>query len=328
MSKIKTEGSVFIQNAMDVIAIEQKAITNLYHHLNDDFEKVCETLLHCQGRVVIIGMGKSGHIGRKIAATLASTGTPAFFIHPAEACHGDSGMIASNDVVIAISYSGETEELINLLPLIRLLKLPLIAITGNPQSTLSKASTYHINVAVEQEACPLGLAPTASTTATLVMGDALAISLLKARGFTSHDFARNHPSGSLGKRLLMRVGDLMHVGQQVPKVKPTCTIAEALIIVTEKRLGMTTVTEDDDTLLGIYTDGDLRRTLDRGYDVHKSTIDQVMTADCSVVTESMLAVDALNIMREKKITSLPVVNDMQAVIGVLHMHDLLRAGVV
>lgn len=328
MYKIESERALFTQSAREVIAIEQEAIANLAQQLTDDFDRACETLLNCQGRVIILGIGKSGHIGRKIAATLASTGTPAFFIHPAEACHGDSGMISTQDVVIAISYSGETEELINLLPLIRLLKLKMIAITGNPNSTLSKNSSYTLNIRVKKEACPLGLAPTASTTATLVMGDALAVSLLKARGFNSHDFARYHPSGSLGKRLLMRVGDLMHSGTEIPTVFPTCTIATALMEMTEKRLGMTAIIDENHKLLGIYTDGDLRRTLDRGFDIHQHAINQVMTTHYTNVTESMLAVDALTLMREKKITILPVTTNQQIIIGILHMHDLLKAGVV
>jgi arabinose-5-phosphate isomerase len=318
----------FKQIALDVIKIERKAIEQMPQRIDDHFEKICELILNSKNRIVVLGMGKSGHIAKKIAATLASTGTPAFFVHPAEACHGDLGMISANDTVLAISYSGETEEIINLLPLIKLLNIPLIAITGNPSSSLGKAAQYVMNVSVDEEACPLGLAPTASTTATLVMGDALAISLLRARGFSATDFARFHPGGSLGKRLLMQVADLMHQGNDMPNVEPTSSVANALVEITQKRLGMTTVTNNDNQLLGVFTDGDLRRTLDHGHDIHETEIQQVMAKNCATVTASMLAVEALNIMRSKKITSLPVVDENKIPVGVIHMHDLLRAGVV
>lgn len=321
--------SDFCKIGRDVIAIEQKAIDSLQKHINQTFSEVCKTILNSKGHVIVIGMGKSGHIGRKIAATFASTGTPSFFVHPAEACHGDLGMISPEDVVIAISYSGETEELLNLLPLIRHLKIPLIALTGNTRSSLGKAANYTLNVGVTKEACPLGLAPTASTTATLVMGDALAITLLRARGFDADDFARFHPSGSLGKRLLMRTTDLMHANQDVPKVSPSTSIAKALVEITKKRLGMTTIVDPkDDTLLGVFTDGDLRRTLDKGHDIHTTEITTVMTKNCLTITPSMLASEALTIMQNKKITSLPVIDQTNKPVGVLHMHDLLKAGVI
>ena len=318
----------FDQFAREVISIEQNAIMALHNRIDFNFQHACELLLNCKGNAVIIGMGKSGHIARKIAATMASTGTKAFFVHPAEACHGDSGMIGAQDVVLAISYSGETEEVINLLPLIRHLKTPLIALTGNPNSTLSQAAQSNLNVRVEQEACPLGLAPTASTTATLVMGDAIAISLLKARGFNATDFARFHPSGALGKRLLMSVGDIMHAGADIPSVAPNCTIARALVEITKKRLGMTVVVDVQGVLLGIYTDGDLRRTLDQNHDIHNTPIEKVMTKKCTTVIASMLATDALTIMRGKAIPSLPVVDNHNVPVGIVHMHDLLRAGVI
>lgn len=319
----------FCKIGRDVIEIEQNAIKLLQNHINQTFSEVCKTILNSKGHVIVIGMGKSGHIGRKIAATFASTGTPSFFVHPAEACHGDLGMISPEDVVIAISYSGETEELLNLLPLIRHLKIPLIALTGNTGSSLGKAANYALNVGVTKEACPLGLAPTASTTATLVMGDALAITLLRARGFDANDFARFHPSGSLGKRLLMRTTDLMHANQDVPKVSPSTSIAKALVEITKKRLGMTTIVDPrDETLLGVFTDGDLRRTLDKGHDIHTTEITTVMTKNCLTITPSMLASEALTIMQNKKITSLPVIDQTNKPVGVLHMHDLLKAGVI
>lgn len=319
----------FCKIGRDVIEIEQNAIKLLQTHINQTFSEVCKTILNSKGHIIVIGMGKSGHIGRKIAATFASTGTPSFFVHPAEACHGDLGMISPEDVVIAISYSGETEELLNLLPLIRHLKIPLIALTGNTGSSLGKAANYALNVGVTKEACPLGLAPTASTTATLVMGDALAITLLRARGFDANDFARFHPSGSLGKRLLMRTTDLMHANQDVPKVSPSTSIAKALVEITKKRLGMTTIVDPrDETLLGVFTDGDLRRTLDKGHDIHTTEITTVMTKNCLTITPSMLASEALTIMQNKKITSLPVIDQTNKPVGVLHMHDLLKAGVI
>lgn len=319
----------FCKIGRDVVAIEQKAINLLQNHINQNFAAVCEAILNSKGHVIVIGMGKSGHIGRKIAATFASTGTPSFFVHPAEACHGDLGMISSEDVVLAISYSGETEELLNLMPLIRHLKIPLIALTGNTESNLGRAANYALNVGVTKEACPLGLAPTASTTATLVMGDALAITLLRARGFDADDFARFHPSGSLGKRLLMRTIDLMHENEDVPKVSPNTSIAKALVEITKKRLGMTTIVDSaNDTLLGVFTDGDLRRTLDKGHDIHTTEIAAVMTKGCLTITPSMLASEALKIMQNKKITSLPVIDQANKPVGVLHMHDLLKAGVI
>jgi arabinose-5-phosphate isomerase len=273
-------------------------------------------------------MGKSGHIAGKIAATLASTGTPAFFVHSGEASHGDLGMITAQDVVLALSNSGETEEVITILPIIKRLGVPLIAMTGNPASTLAKFATTHINVAVEQEACPLGLAPTSSTTAALVMGDALAVSLLEARGFTRDDFALSHPGGSLGKRLLLRVSDVMHVAEQIPSVLESAFISQALLEMTEKKLGMTVIVNEQNQVSGIFTDGDLRRMLSKNFDIHSTPITKMMTANCAVITEEKLAAEAMQIMEQKKINALIVVNDKQQAIGALNMHDLIRAGIV
>ncbi|OGO93087.1 MAG: D-arabinose 5-phosphate isomerase [Coxiella sp. RIFCSPHIGHO2_12_FULL_44_14] len=318
----------FCQVGHEVIHIEHNAIGLLFERIDANFQTACELMLNCTGRIVVMGMGKSGHIAKKIAATLASTGTPAFFVHPAEACHGDLGMITSQDVVLTISYSGETEEILYLLPLIRLFRIPLIAMTGNPTSRLGQAAFCHLNVSVNQEACPLGLAPTASTTATLVMGDALAISLLRARGFNHHDFARFHPSGSLGRRLLMSAADIMHKNEQVPQVTKYCPIVKALLEMTQKRLGMTTVVDENNQLIGVFTDGDLRRALDKGFDIHQTPIVEAMTHNCTTITPSLLAVDALTMMRTQKITALPVIDEARHPIGVVHMHDLLQAGVV
>ena len=273
-------------------------------------------------------MGKSGHIAGKIAATLASTGTPAFFVHPGEASHGDLGMITRHDVVLALSNSGETEEIVRILPLIKRLGVPLIAMTGNPASTLSNISTVHLNVAVEQEACPLGLAPTSSTTAALVMGDALAVSLLDARGFTRDDFALSHPGGSLGRRLLLRVSDIMHCDDEMPSVPATALIGSALLEMTEKKLGMTAIVNESNRVIGIYTDGDLRRTLARNIDIQNTTISEVMTPQCALISANILAAEAMQIMEQKKINALIVVDEQNIAVGALNMHDLIRAGIV
>ena len=256
-----------------VLETEGAAIEALKSRIDEDFVRACHYMLHCEGRVVVIGMGKSGHIGGKIAATLASTGTPAFFVHPGEASHGDLGMITAKDVVLALSNSGETDEILTILPLIKRLGVPLIALTGNPQSTLASAASVNINVGVQKEACPLDLAPTASTTAALAMGDALAIALLEVRGFTADDFARSHPGGKLGRRLLLLVDDLLHTGDRVPKVQSGTLICDALLEMTQKGLGATAVVNGDDTVEGIFTDGDLRRALDHGMDLHSTPID-------------------------------------------------------
>ena len=311
-----------------VIHSEALAIAALAEQINENFITACKLLFNCTGRVVVIGMGKSGHIAGKIAATLASTGTPAFFVHPGEASHGDLGMITRQDVVLALSNSGETEEIIKILPLIKRLGVPLIAMTGNPASTLGAVATTHINVSVEQEACPLGLAPTSSTTAALVMGDALAVSLLDARGFTRDDFALSHPGGSLGRRLLLRVSDIMHVGDNIPSVPASALISQALLEMTEKKLGMTAIVDAGNRVIGIFTDGDLRRMLGKNLNIHNTAIIEVMTPQCAVISADILAAEAMQIMEQKKINSLIVVDEQQMVLGALNMHDLIRAGIV
>lgn len=311
-----------------VIQVEMQAIAALADQINDDFVLACKLMFNCKGRVVVTGMGKSGHIAGKIAATLASTGTPAFFVHSGEASHGDLGMITRQDVVLALSNSGETEEVLTILPIIKRLGVPLIAMTGNPVSTLAKFATTHINVAVEQEACPLGLAPTSSTTAALVMGDALAVSLLEARGFTRDDFALSHPGGSLGRRLLLMVGDIMHADERVPSVSESALISHALLEMTEKKLGMTAIVDGDNRVTGIFTDGDLRRMLSRNLDIHKTSITEVMTPNCAVISADILAAEAMQIMERKKINALIVVDEHQRAVGALNMHDLVRAGIV
>ena len=314
--------------ARAVIETEAEAVAGLASRIDGAFARACRHMLECEGRVVVLGMGKSGHIGGKIAATLASTGTPAFFVHPGEASHGDLGMITAKDAVLAISNSGETEEILTILPLIKRLGVPLIAMTGNPASTLARAATVHIDVSVPQEACPLGLAPTASTTATLAMGDALAIALLEARGFTAEDFARTHPGGRLGRRLLLLIRDLMHTGEAVPKVREGTLLRDALVEMTRKGLGMTAIVDGEERVLGIFTDGDLRRALDREVDVHATPIEAVMTRNCKTVGADLLAAEALQIMEAHKINALLVVEDGERLVGALNMHDLLRAGVL
>lgn len=314
--------------ARQVIRTEVNAISQLEHRIDNNFVKACELLLACKGRVVVTGMGKSGHIGNKIAATLASTGTPAFFVHPGEASHGDMGMILAEDVVIALSNSGSTPEILTLLPYLKRLTIPLITITGSSTSLLAKAATVNLDASVEKEACPLDLAPTASTSTALVMGDALAMALLDARGFTREDFALAHPGGILGKRLLLRVEDLMHTDAEIPCVFATATLKEALMEMTRKKLGMTTIVDQHQHLLGIYTDGDLRRTLDKNIDIHTAKIQDLMTKNPVTIVPDTLAVEALNLMEQRRITALAVVDENLVVKGLLHMHDLLRAGVV
>jgi arabinose-5-phosphate isomerase len=315
--------------ALAVIETEARAITGLADQIRlPAFTTACHLMLECRGRVVVTGMGKSGHIAGKIAATLASTGTPAFFVHPGEASHGDLGMITPTDVVLALSNSGETGEIITILPIIKRLNVPLIAMTGNPESTLARAATASIIVRVEREACPLGLAPTASTTAALAMGDALAIALLETRGFTEEDFARSHPGGALGRRLLLLIDDLMHTGDATPRVSPDTRLTDALLEMSHKRLGMTAVVDATGKLAGVFTDGDLRRTIDQHIDLHTVLVSEVMTVDCKTVTPGTLAAEALQIMDKAKINALPVVDAAGMLIGALNMHDLLRAGVV
>ncbi|MFZ5653452.1 MAG: KpsF/GutQ family sugar-phosphate isomerase [Pseudomonadota bacterium] len=316
-----------IASARRTIELEAAAVTQLAERIDASFVTACELLLACRGRAVVTGMGKSGHIGNKIAATLASTGTPAFFVHPGEASHGDLGMITREDLVIAISNSGETTEITTLIPLLKRLGVPLIAMTGAPQSLLARTADVHLDVSVAQEACPLGLAPTTSTTATLVMGDALAVALLEKRGFSAEDFAFSHPGGKLGRRLLLKVGDIMHSGPEVPRVFEDRPLRHALLEMTEKGFGLTTVVNARGELLGVFTDGDLRRAVDHQIDINTARVGEVMTRNCKTVPAEMLAAEALAIMESHKITAL-IVTDNSHPAGVIHMHDLLRAGVV
>jgi arabinose-5-phosphate isomerase len=314
--------------ARRVLRIEADAIGEIAPRIDGAFTRACQLVLECRGRVVVTGMGKSGHIAGKIAATLASTGTPAFFVHPGEASHGDLGMITANDLVIAISNSGETAEIITILPLLKRLGVHLITMTGNTRSTLAEAASAVLDVAVREEACPLNLAPTASTTATLAMGDALAVALLESRGFTAEDFARAHPGGSLGRKLLLRVEDVMHAGAQVPRVGADTRLAEGLLEMTRKGLGMTTIVDEAGRLLGVFTDGDLRRVLDRAVDVHRVAMRDVMTTGCKTIGPAALAAEAVRLLQQFKITALPVVDERDTVVGALNVHDLFRAGVM
>ncbi|WP_415911493.1 KpsF/GutQ family sugar-phosphate isomerase [Neptuniibacter sp. QD37_11] len=318
----------FLSSARRTIQLEAEAVSDLVSHLDENFIRACELMFQCTGRIIVTGMGKSGHIGKKIAATLASTGSPSFFVHPGEASHGDLGMITSNDVVIALSNSGETAEVVTIIPLLKRMKAPLISITANADSTLSTASDANLHIGVEKEACPLGLAPTSSTTTQLVLGDALAIALLEARGFSAEDFAFSHPGGSLGRKLLLKVSDIMHADQDVPEVESGTLLQEALLEVTRKRLGMTTIVDKDGKLLGIFTDGDLRRALDQNVDLKTTAIDNVMTRKGTTVSSEALAAECLQIMEAKKINALIVTDESNRPIGALNMHDLLKAGVI
>lgn len=323
-----SQSNDLIQSAQRTIRLEMKAVEGLLGFIDADFVRACEMILASRGRVVVLGMGKSGHVGRKIAATLASTGTPSFFVHPAEASHGDMGMITRDDVILALSNSGTTAEIVTLLPLIKRLGIKMIGLTGNPASTLSRAADVNLNAHVEHEACPLGLAPTSSTTAALVMGDALAVALLDARGFTAEDFAFSHPGGALGRRLLLKVENVMHSGEGLPQVKRGTLLRDALMEMTHKGLGMTAILEADGRLAGIFTDGDLRRTLDRPIDIRKTIIDDVMTVHGKTARPDMLAAQALKIMEDHKISALIVVDDNDRPVGAFNLQDLLRAGVM
>ncbi|MCW8194376.1 KpsF/GutQ family sugar-phosphate isomerase [Proteobacteria bacterium 005FR1] len=317
----------FVQVARRTVAIERDAIAALHDKIDEQFYLACQAILSCTGRVIVTGMGKSHHIGSKIAATLASTGTPAFFVHPGEASHGDLGMITRSDIVIAISYSGSSTEILMLLPLLKRMGIPLISMTGKPDSPLARAADYRLNVCIDAEACPLDLAPTSSTTCTLVMGDALAIALLEARGFTAEDFAFSHPGGALGRKLLVKVEDLMHRGDELPQVRPDTLLPAALVVMTEKGLGLTTVVDEEGELLGIFTDGDLRRSVDQGTDINHATMNEVMNRKPKTIHKEMLAAEALGLMEDKKITAL-VVEENHHPVGIIHMHDILRAGVI
>ena len=314
--------------AGEVLAIESRAVETLSSRLDQKFVDACNMCMDTPGRIVVTGMGKSGHISGKIAATLASTGTPAFFVHPGEASHGDLGMITAQDLLLAVSYSGETDEIITILPLVKRMGARLVTMTGNPNSTLAKAADVHLDVSVAEEACPLNLAPTASTTATLAMGDALAVALLKIRGFTAEDFAMSHPSGSLGKRLLLRVADVMRTDDAVPSVTPDVKLSTGLMEMTEKGLGMTAIVDANMTILGIFTDGDLRRALDAGVDVHNTDISSVMHSECKTTSDDVLAAEAVHLMEENKITSLLVADNDNRLVGALNIHDLFRAGIM
>ena len=318
-----------IRSARTVIATEAAAIHALEARIGDDFVAACQLILKCKGRVAVTGMGKSGHVGRKIAATLASTGTPAIFVHPGEASHGDLGMILPHDVVLALSNSGETDEVLFILPVLKRQGTPLIALSGNPRSSLAREADVHLDANIAAEACPLGLAPTASTTVTLVLGDALAIALLESRGFTSEDFARSHPAGTLGRRLLLHIGDIMNRGAAVPMVAPDATVSQALIEMTCKRLGMTAVVDESQQLIGIFTDGDLRRALDDNrINLRDARVAKLMSRNPKTITADRLAVEAAQLMETHQITALLVVNETNQLIGALNIHDLLRARVV
>ncbi|MFC5743677.1 KpsF/GutQ family sugar-phosphate isomerase [Dyella tabacisoli] len=322
-------GEALVRSARTVIATEAAAISALEPRIGPAFVEACRLILGCAGRVVVTGMGKSGHVGRKIAATLASTGTPAFFVHPGEASHGDLGMILPQDVVLALSNSGESDEVLFILPVIKRQGIPLIAITGNDQSSLATQADLHLDTSISVEACPLGLAPTASTTAALVMGDALAIALLEARGFTSEDFARSHPAGSLGRRLLMHIGDVMHTGDGIPVVNEDASLTQALMEMTRKHLGMTAVVDAERRLLGVFTDGDLRRALDDvGVDLRGATVASLMTRGPKTISADKLAIEAAQLMEKHQIHALLVVDHEHRVVGALNIHDLLRARVV
>lgn len=318
----------YIQSAKRVLNIEIEALKGLESFLDEQFAAACDLMRHCRGKVVVTGMGKSGHIANKIAATLASTGTPAFFMHPGEAGHGDLGMLSKEDVLLAISNSGETSEVLSLLPVVKRLGLPIIGMSRNPASSLGGHSDVHINISVPQEACSLGLAPTSSTTATLVMGDALAVALLDANGFSTDDFALSHPAGSLGRKLLLKVSDIMHAGDRLPVVQESQNIRDALLTVTQMGLGMTAIVASDGTMSGVFTDGDLRRVIDAKVDIHRTEIKQVMTANAICVKPEMLAAEALKLMEDKNINGLIVVDENRIPVGALNMLDLVKSGVV
>jgi arabinose-5-phosphate isomerase len=321
------DATTILERARAVLSTEAAAVVALESRLDGGFVQACQLLLACTGRVVVSGMGKSGHIGTKIAATLASTGTPAFFVHPGEASHGDIGMITAHDVVLALSNSGETDELVTILPIIKRLAVPLIALTGRTDSTLARAATVVLDVSVAAEACPLNLAPTASTTATLAMGDALAVAVLEARGFTPEDFARSHPAGSLGRKLLLHVEDVMRTGENSPVVTPDAFLRDGLLEMTRKGLGMTSIATNG-KLLGVFTDGDLRRVLDRSLNMQTTPMHEVMTANPKRAKPRMLAAEAVHLMDKYRITALPVVDDNEVLVGALNIHDLFRAGVM
>ena len=318
----------YLKVAKRTIKMESEAVALLEQRIGNEFIEACKLIINCSGRLVVTGMGKSGHIGRKIAATFASTGTPAFFVHPGEASHGDIGMITKKDVVLALSNSGTTTELVTLLPQIKRLGVPLICMTGDQTSTLASAAEVHLDVKVNSEACPLGLAPTTSTTATLVMGDALAIALLEARGFTAEDFAFSHPGGALGQKLLLKVKDIMHSGEDLPKVNINQPLKEALLEMSKKGFGMTTVVKDTGKLFGVFTDGDLRRAIDNDKNVKSILLSEVTKSGCKSIHQDALAAEALKIIEDLRVTTLVIENSNHEPVGILHLHDILKAGVV
>ena len=318
----------FQQLGQEVVKTELAEISSLQSRIDDSFTRACELLLSCKGRIVVTGMGKSGHIGGKIAATLASTGSPAFFVHPGEASHGDLGMITKNDIVIALSNSGNTAEIATIIPILKRFGVPLISMTGDKNSLLATQATINLDVSVSKEACPHDLAPTSSTTVALVMGDALAVALLQARGFTAEDFALSHPGGSLGRRLLLHVSDIMHTGERIPSVDESATVSQALLEMSKKGLGLTAITDTSNTVLGIYTDGDLRRSLDKNINVHKAIISDVMTKNCRTTTADELAASIVKIMDDHGINGFLVTDENNKLIGAFNMHDILRAGIV
>jgi arabinose-5-phosphate isomerase len=326
-AQLKADPAALIAAGRRALEIEGRAISALAPRLDSTFARACSICLECRGRVIVCGMGKSGHVAGKIAATLASTGTPSFFLHAAEASHGDIGMITRDDVLLAISNSGETAEVLLLIPHLSRLGVPIISVTGNAKSNLARAATVHLDVSVEEEACPLNLAPTASTTATLALGDALAVALLEARGFTSQDFARSHPGGALGRKLLLHVADVMRTGDDLPVVGPDESLANGLIVMSKKGLGMCVIVEAG-RMLGVFTDGDLRRVLDREINVHRSTMREVMTSPGKSIKATELAAEAAHLMEKHRITALPVIDAQGALAGALNVHDLLRAGVL
>ena len=317
----------YVSSALRTIRLEAEAVTALSTRIDGQFTAACELILNGTGRVIVTGMGKSGHIGKKIAATLASTGTPAFFVHPGEASHGDLGMITKNDIVLAISYSGTSNEVVTLLPLLKRAGIKIISMTANAESTLGEVAEINLDISVTTEACPLDLAPTSSTTATLVMGDALAIALLEARGFTAEDFAFSHPGGALGRKLLLRLTDVMHSGEDIPRVTPDTPMLDALMVISDKGFGMTTVMEGDQ-LLGIFTDGDLRRSIDKGVDIRIAKVGELMNPTPKMLRENTLAAEALALMEQAKINVLLIANEQKKVVGVVKINDLLRAGII
>lgn len=318
----------YVSSALRTIRLEAEAVTALSARINGQFTAACELILNCTGRVIVTGMGKSGHIGKKIAATLASTGTPAFFVHPGEASHGDLGMITKNDIVLAISYSGTSSEIVTLLPLLKRAGIKIISMSANAQSTLGEVAEVNLDISVVFEACPLDLAPTSSTTATLVMGDALAIALLEARGFTAEDFAFSHPGGALGRKLLLRIADVMHSGDDIPRVAPDTPMLDALMVMSEKGFGMTTVMDPAGNLLGIFTDGDLRRSIDKGVDIRTAKVGELMNTHPKMLRENTLAAETLALMEQAKINVLLVTNEQKSLVGVVKINDLLRAGII